>query len=415
MSRVMLSFIRCATNSTNNSTRAAPAMAEKATAEWAKMTPLPTANKQMATPRLAPELIPKTDGPASGFRKSVCTRRPLHANAAPLIAAVSAAGIRLFQMILCQLALALSANKVLNTSPGGICTEPMPILRQNSRIQTNRRLGITIAYLGMGNCCGANLRLTIFTHREFRTVFANSRLMKKLLVLLIVVVIGSIFILPTLFHTGKLRFNYPDLETFPVQGIDVSHHQGPIDWSALPKERVRFAFIKATEGGDHKDKRFEKNWEAALEAGIVPGGYHFFSFCKSGSIQAANIIESVPKESGTLPPVIDLEYSENCNDRPDKATFIKELTVLSDSLQSYYGLRPILYSTPTFYKEYLDGEMQDHFYWARDVYGQPEPSDGREWQFWQFTDKGELTGVQGPVDLNVFNGDFADLERILLR
>jgi len=239
--------------------------------------------------------------------------------------------------------------------------------------------------------------------------------MKKLLILILLIGITAIFILSALFYTGTLRFNYPNSTEFPIKGIDISHHQGEIDWEAISNDEIQFAFIKATEGGDHKDKRFEENWKAAKENGIIPSAYHFYSFCKSGTEQAANIISSAPKESGTLPPAIDLEYSGNCEDRPNKAEFIKELAILSDSIFSHYGVRPILYSTPTFYTEYMEGEMLDHFLWARSIFGQPNMSDDRDWQFWQYTNKGEVAGINGPVDLNVFRGDRNDLEHILLQ
>ena len=64
---------------------------------------------------------------------------------------------------------------------------------------------------------------------------------------------------------------------FDVHGIDVSHHQGSIDWSAVAGDDVGFAFIKATEGGDHIDRRFEENWIGAAKAGIPRGAYHFFT------------------------------------------------------------------------------------------------------------------------------------------
>jgi len=235
------------------------------------------------------------------------------------------------------------------------------------------------------------------------------------LILVLLIGIAAIFIMLALYYTGTVRFNYPDRSEFSIQGIDISHHQGEIDWNRIPKGEVQFAFIKATEGGDHKDKRFEENWEAAKANGIIPSAYHFYSFCKSGAEQAANIISSAPRESGVLPPAIDLEYGGNCNERPSKEEFIKELMILSDSIFAHYGERPILYSTPTFYEEYLEGEMQDHFLWARSIFGRPSLSDERDWQFWQFTNKGEVIGIIGPVDLNVFRGDRNDLERILLQ
>ena len=70
---------------------------------------------------------------------------------------------------------------------------------------------------------------------------------------------------------------HPSDAAWPGQGIDVSHHQGPIDWTALPVQGVDFAYIKATEGGDHRDTRFAENWRASRAAGVRRGAYHFFT------------------------------------------------------------------------------------------------------------------------------------------
>lgn len=96
------------------------------------------------------------------------------------------------------------------------------------------------------------------------------------------------------------QFYDPGAE-FEVRGVDVSHHQGDIDWTALAQDDVSFAYIKATEGGDWVDPKFTENWEAAHEAGVIRGAYHFFTFCRSGVDQAANLIATVPKASGMLP------------------------------------------------------------------------------------------------------------------
>src|SRR5690349_25115520 len=74
----------------------------------------------------------------------------------------------------------------------------------------------------------------------------------------------------------------PSERRYPYQGIDVSHHQGHIKWAKLPSQGVDFAYIKATEGSDHVDKRFLINWRAADRAGIDRGAYHFFGLCSSG-------------------------------------------------------------------------------------------------------------------------------------
>src|ERR1700759_1840135 len=78
----------------------------------------------------------------------------------------------------------------------------------------------------------------------------------------------------------------PSERRYPYQGIDVSHHQGHIAWAKLPRQGVDFAYIKATEGSDHVDRRFKANWHAAHRAGIHRGAYHFFRLGGSGRAQA---------------------------------------------------------------------------------------------------------------------------------
>src|SRR5690349_2704594 len=75
-----------------------------------------------------------------------------------------------------------------------------------------------------------------------------------------------------------IRFYEPDRTLYPVRGIDVSHHQNEIDWRKVAHDDVSFAFIKATEGGDHRDTRFATNWKEAQAAGLKVGAYHFFTF-----------------------------------------------------------------------------------------------------------------------------------------
>ena len=207
------------------------------------------------------------------------------------------------------------------------------------------------------------------------------------------------------FEKGYLRFNYPGTSRFPVRGIDISHHQSAIDWALLEREGLDFAFIKATEGGDHKDTKFEENWKKAGEIGLVRGAYHFFTFCKTGFEQAMNYIDTVPLEENTLPPVIDLEFGGNCSARPSKEEVLGEITEFSDIVESRYGKRPLIYATRQSYEEYLAGELPEHRIWIRNIYSYPRLPDKREWSVWQYANRGRLFGIDGFVDLNVFNGD----------
>jgi lysozyme len=88
---------------------------------------------------------------------------------------------------------------------------------------------------------------------------------------------------------------------YEVKGVDVSHYQGEIDWLALRKSGVRFAYIKATEGASLRDPRFAENWQRSHDAGIARGAYHYFLLCKSGAEQAANFIATIPWAAQAYP------------------------------------------------------------------------------------------------------------------
>ena len=114
------------------------------------------------------------------------------------------------------------------------------------------------------------------------------------------------------YRLGWWRFSYPDASQFPIQGIDVSHHQGLIDWDAVSNHGVAFAFIKASEGSTFVDPRFNANSSAAHAADIPWAPYHFFTFCTSGADQAEHFGRVISSKTFQLPPAIDIEFIGNC-------------------------------------------------------------------------------------------------------
>ncbi len=210
-----------------------------------------------------------------------------------------------------------------------------------------------------------------------------------------------------LFDLGYLRLNYPSRERFPVHGIDVSHHQGEINWQKLKTQGIDFAFIKATEGGDHVDRKFVENWSASKAAGMARGAYHFFSFCKSGVEQARNFLRVVPVESDALPIVIDLEFGGNCKRELTESNLAREVSDFVRETKKSFSSRPIFYVTPEFFDRYLENHSQlfpPHTLWLRSIFFEPKQETCERWALWQFANRGRLKGIGGPVDLNVFCG-----------
>ncbi len=237
--------------------------------------------------------------------------------------------------------------------------------------------------------------------------------MKKVTIGITVLVILIIGATGICYLQGYVRFNYPDKSIFPIRGIDISHHQGQIDWGKLTQEDITFVFIKATEGGDFQDSAFRRNWSSSGKVGLMRGAYHFFTFCKGGKEQAANFIQNVPKEPLMLPPVIDFEYAGNCKARLKKEALVEELREYIIEIEAAYNKPPILYVTYKSYKDYLQGQVDDYRLWIRDIWGEPEFENGRSWTFWQYAARGRLHGIEGPVDLNVFNGSMNEFSKLL--
>lgn len=214
------------------------------------------------------------------------------------------------------------------------------------------------------------------------------------------------------FYQGYIRFNYPSPAKYPVRGIDVSHHQGAIDWDRLDKKDIQFIFIKATEGGNFKDTLFQKNWRKAKQLNIPMSVYHFFTFCTAGKEQANHFIKSVPKEILSLPPAIDLEFTGNCK-VGRRTQLVDEIAQYIAMVEQYYQQKVIIYTTPTFYQRYLMNKFLDNPIWIRDVYKLPTLPDNRTWTFWQYASKGRMEGIKGFVDLNVFYGTQQEFEHLL--
>lgn len=193
-----------------------------------------------------------------------------------------------------------------------------------------------------------------------------------------------------------------------VHGVDVSRWQGDINWQKLRAQGANFAYIKATDGGDHLDPIFMKNWRNADAAGLKRGAYHFFYWCRTAGEQADWFIRNVPKAEGALPPVIDVEWNgdSSCERRPSREKVLEKMQVFMDKLERHYGQRPIIYTSPDFYRDNLRGAFPDYPFWLRAVAAHPSKVyPGRKWLFWQYSGSGLSHGVTGRIDLNVFHGD----------
>lgn len=231
---------------------------------------------------------------------------------------------------------------------------------------------------------------------------------KRICSALSLAVIFCLYLLTVLILSGEIIPNALFAERYPVKGVDVSSYQGDIDWQTLSSQDMSFAFIKATEGSSFVDRNFAYNFSEAQKTELRVGAYHFFSYDSGGETQAENFINTVEYFEGMLPPVIDLEfYGDKKENPPTQADVRRELDIFIEKVTEHYGMKPIIYATERSYKLYLAGAYEDYDIWIRNVFLPPGLSDGRDWIFWQYTDKGYLEGYQGDekyIDMNVFCG-----------
>lgn len=199
-----------------------------------------------------------------------------------------------------------------------------------------------------------------------------------------------------------------------VLGVDVSTYQGDIDWPTIESQGIDFAYIKATEGEDYTDDRFEQNWSDIDQTGILKGAYMFWCFDEDGGDQADYFIKTVPDESHTLPPVIDMELYGDFTDNPlPKNQVLNNLNKTIEKLQEAYGTNPIIYTNYKTYEMYLSDADAEIPIWICDISNSaPKLGGDHEWIFWQFSQRGILDGYTGGpfIDMDLYNGTLRELK-----
>ena len=193
-----------------------------------------------------------------------------------------------------------------------------------------------------------------------------------------------------------------------VWGIDLSHHQGNVNWNKLIKNKPHFVFCKVTEGNSHQDTKYCYYSAQARKNNIKMGAYHFFSFNSSGKLQANYFIQHSKLQKGDLPYVLD---AENKCEMPNQKVVTKELISFLETVETQTGVRPIIYCKKEFYSKYLKAHVKKAYpLWICDFKRKPKT----DYLFWQKTDNFKVDGIKGRVDFNVFNGNKRQLERLTI-
>lgn len=204
-----------------------------------------------------------------------------------------------------------------------------------------------------------------------------------------------------------------------AQGIDISHHNGVVDWAKVAEDGISFVFLKASEGRTLVDRTFHNNTKGARAAGLLVGAYHFVNATSTGAaeLEAKHFADTIRGVHLDLPPVMDFENNPGSLGRSQISEVAK--TFLAE-LERQIGRKPMIYTGNSFAGNF-DASLGAYPLWiAR--YSTEAPKNAaawRQWIIWQYSDgqvggtrqngSRKVSGVGGYVDLNEFNGTLAEL------
>lgn len=191
---------------------------------------------------------------------------------------------------------------------------------------------------------------------------------------------------------------------YALQGLDVSHWQGTIDWASVKSSGKKFTFCKATEGTDFIDSRFASNWAGMRTVGILRGAYHFGRPGVDAVEQADHFCNVIQPKPGDLRPVLDLEATDGMTPAQVRnwvVAFVNRMVVRT-------GLPPIIYTGFFFWRDSAGNGSSLGCplwlaYWGT---GNPQtfvPAAWTTFSFWQYTSTGSCPGVSGNVDRDACN------------
>lgn len=200
-----------------------------------------------------------------------------------------------------------------------------------------------------------------------------------------------------------------------MKGIDVSRHQGNIDWEKVKKAGIEFAIIRICYGQKAVDEKAIKNIEECIKVGI-PFGVYTYSYALNieNAVNEANLVINTLKpykDKIEFPVIIDMEDADGYKKRngmPSNDTLVaiceKECTMFEN--EGYYAM---IYASKSWFDSKLKSSKLDKFdkwiaWWNKEA-----KVDKNEYGMWQYTSSGSVDGISGRVDMNESYKDYQSI------
>jgi lysozyme len=196
-----------------------------------------------------------------------------------------------------------------------------------------------------------------------------------------------------------------------IEGVDVSHWDGTIDWGQVHSAGIAFAIAKATEADGYVDPTFDTNRQNAEAAGVAFGAYHFFRANVDPTTQANHFLDTIGSvEPGEISPTLDLETT----DGEGGSTIAQRAVTFMQVVQAQTGRVPMVYTSPSFFNSTIGApdSFAPFLLWIANwqVSCPDVPSVWSDWTAWQYTDSGSVSGISTAVDRDQFDGTVDELQ-----
>lgn len=191
-----------------------------------------------------------------------------------------------------------------------------------------------------------------------------------------------------------------------MKGIDISYWQQGVDYKKLKEQGIEFAIIRCGYGNYSKDSMFEAHYKGCKEAGLKVGAY-FYSYCKSledAKAEARNCLECIKGKEFDLPIFYDIE--DKVTKPMGNVEITQAIRIFAEELNNK-GYKVGVYANLDWFKNYIDlSRLEDIKVWLAQ-WGVEKPTATFKYDYWQYTSKGKLDGINGNVDMNIcYDNDF---------
>jgi len=192
----------------------------------------------------------------------------------------------------------------------------------------------------------------------------------------------------------------PSRTRFPVQGLSLDAGGGDVNFRMARAAGADFVYLLATSGAQQRDPAFDTYLAGARANGLRYGAVHRYTLCSAGSDQATRFIATVPRDAEMLPPVVRLDFGEDCQERPNRDTLLAQLNIFLNQIETHAAKPALIRVSRDFEAAYDVASGINRPLWLEGDFFPPDYAT-RPWVLWTASTWKRVEGIDGPVEWDV--------------